>query len=132
MPKNAPYKCKGRKLEFSSHKAETSNEESVKHHAEKQQDSIESSDDNKKKKKYKPYEETCGEFKNNKAPIFNTKIEKGEEAESLLLGMMKYFQMYNYAGKLKTKMAIDNLNGKEDIWWQDIKKVKRINERYIK
>ena len=32
MPKNAPYKCKARKLEFSSHKLETSSEESIKHH----------------------------------------------------------------------------------------------------
>ena len=81
MPKTTPYKCKGRKLEFSSHKAETSSEESVKHHTEKQQDSIESSDDNKKKKKYKPYEETCGEFKNIIPPMFNGEIEKGEEAK---------------------------------------------------
>ena len=32
IPKNAPYKRKGRKLEFSSHKPETSSEELVKHH----------------------------------------------------------------------------------------------------
>ena len=56
MPKNTPYKRKGRKLEFFSHKAETSSEESVKHHSEKQQDSSESSDDNKNKNKYKLYE----------------------------------------------------------------------------
>ena len=57
MPKTTPYKCKGRKLEFSSHGVETSSEESSKHHTEKQRDSSESSDDNKKKKKYIPYEE---------------------------------------------------------------------------
>ena len=56
MPKTTPYKCKGRKIEFSIHGAETSRQESVKHHTEKQQDSSESSDDNKKKNKYKPYE----------------------------------------------------------------------------
>ena len=28
-------------------------------------------------------------------------------------------------------MAIYNLTGKEDIWWQDIKKVKGIKERYV-
>ena len=56
MPKTTPYKRKGRKMEFFSPKAETSNEESIKHQTEKQQDSNESSDDNKNKKKYKPYE----------------------------------------------------------------------------
>ena len=40
IPKTTPYKCKGRKLEFSSHKDETSSEESVKHHTEKQQDPV--------------------------------------------------------------------------------------------
>ena len=28
-------------------------------------------------------------------------------------------------------MAIHNLTGKEDIWWQDIKKVKGIKEIYV-
>ena len=50
-PKTTPYKCKGRKLDFSSHKLETSSEESAKHHSGKHQDSNESSDDNKKKVK---------------------------------------------------------------------------------
>ena len=123
MPKNTPYKFKGRKLEFSSHKAETSSEESVKYHTEKQQYSIESSDDNKKKKKYKPYEETCGEFKKIIPPMFNGEIEKGEESEAWLSRIDKYFQIYNYFDELKAKMAIYNLTGKIDIWWQDIKKV---------
>ena len=82
MPKNAPYKCKGGKLEFSSHKPETSSEESVKHHSGKQQDSRESSDDNKRKNKYRSYEEIFGEFKKIKPLMFNGEIEKGEEAEA--------------------------------------------------
>ena len=77
MPKNVPYKCKGRKMEFSSHKPDTSSEESVKNHR-KQQESSESSDDNKKKKKYRPYEDISVEFKKIKPPMFNGKIEKGE------------------------------------------------------
>ena len=82
MPKTTPYKRKGRKMEFFSPKAETSNEESIKHQTEKQQDSNESSDDNKNKKKYKPYEEIYGEFKNIKPAMFNGEIEKGEEVKS--------------------------------------------------
>ena len=80
MPKNALYKCKGGKLEFSSHKPDTSSEESVKYHI-KQQESSESSDDNKKKRKYRPYEEIFGDFKKIKPPISNGDIEKEEETE---------------------------------------------------
>ena len=45
--------------------------------------------------------------------------------------MENYFQIYNYSTEIKAKMAIYNLLGKEDIWWQDIKKVKGIKEIYI-
>ena len=58
--------------------------------------------------------------------MFNGEIEKGEEAKSWLLGMKKYFQIYNYFDKLKAKMTIYNMTGKEDIWWRDINKVKGI------
>ena len=37
--------------------------------------------------------------------------------------MKKYFQIYNYSNQLKARMAIYNLMGKADIWWQDLKKV---------
>ena len=58
-----------------------------------------SSDDNlyTKKRKYKSYEEISREFKNIKPPTFNGETEKGEEAESWLSGMKKYFQIYNYS-----------------------------------
>ena len=52
---------------------------------------------NKKKKKYRPYEEISGEFKKIKPPTFSGEMEKGEEAESWLSGMRKYFQIYNYS-----------------------------------
>ena len=45
--------------------------------------------------------------------------------------MKKYFQIYNYSDRLKAKMAIYNLTGKADIWWQDIKRVKNLNEKYL-
>ena len=82
-----------------------------------------SSEDNHhtRKIKYKPNEEISGEFKKIKPPIFNGETKKGEEAESWLSGMKKYFQIYNYSNQLKAKMAIYNLTGKADIWWQDLK-----------
>ena len=44
--------------------------------------------------------------------MFNSEIEKGEEAKAWLSGMKKYFQIYNYYNELKEKMAIYNLTGK--------------------
>ena len=43
--------------------------------------------------------------------------------------MKKYFQIYKYSNKLKARMAIYNLLGKADIWWQDLKRVKGIKEK---
>ena len=45
--------------------------------------------------------------------------------------MKKYFQIYNYSNQLKARMAIYNLIGKDDIWWQDLKRVKGIREKNI-
>ena len=45
--------------------------------------------------------------------------------------MKKYFQIYNYSDRLKDRMTIYNLTGKSDIWWQDIKRVKNIREKYV-
>ena len=63
---------------------------------------------------------------------FNDDTEKGEEVEAWLLGMKKYFQIYNYSNQLKARMTIYNLIGKANIWWQDIKQVKGIKEKNIK
>ena len=92
-----------------------------------------SSDDNHytKKRKYNLYEEISREFKNIKPPTFNGETEKGEEAESWLSGMKKYFQIYKYSNQLKARMAIYNFSGKADIWWQDLKRVKGIREKNV-
>ena len=92
-----------------------------------------SSDDNlyAKKRKYKPYKEISKEFKRIKPPTFNGETKKGEEAESWLSRMKKYFQIYNYSNQLKARMAIYNLSGKAGIWWQDLKRVKGIKEKNV-
>ena len=84
-----------------------------------------------RKKKYRPYEEILGEFKKIKPPSFNGETKKGEEAESWLSGMRKYFHIYNYSNQLKARMAIYNLSRKADIWWQDLKRVKGIKETKV-
>ena len=67
-------------MKILKHDIESSSEESTKHNTEKHKDSSESSDSNQKKKIYKPYEESLGEFKKIKPPMFNEEIKKGEEA----------------------------------------------------
>ena len=102
-------------------------------HKQKFQYTSDSSEDNHhtRKRKSKPYEEISGEFKKIKPPTFNGETKKGEEAESWLSGMKKYFQIYKYSNQLKAKMAIYNLTGKAYIWWQDLKRVKGIREKNI-
>ena len=63
--------------------------------------------------------------------MFNGEVEKGEEVEAWLLGMKKYFHIYNYSDRLKSWMDIYNLTKKDDIQWQDIKRVKNLKEKYL-
>ena len=63
--------------------------------------------------------------------MFNGEVEKGEEAEAWMSRMKKYFHIYNYSDRLMARMAIYNLTGKVDIYWQDIKRVKNMKEKYL-
>ena len=45
--------------------------------------------------------------------------------------MRKYFQVQDYSGYMKARVAIFNLVGREFIWWEHFKQVKKINERKI-
>ena len=72
-----------------------------------------------------------GEFKKIKPPTFNGESEKGEEAKCWLSGMKKYFQISNYSNQLNARMTIYNVSRKDDIWWQDLKRVKGIKEKNV-
>ena len=63
-------------------------------HKKNYQYTSDSSEDNHqtRKRKFKPYEEISGEFKKIKPPTFNGETEKGEEVESWLSRMKKYFK----------------------------------------
>ena len=45
--------------------------------------------------------------------------------------MRKYFQVQDYSGNMKERVAIFNLNGRASIWWEHLRKVKKINEKNI-
>ena len=64
-------------------------------------------------------------------PIFNGEIKNGQEYETLILGMRKYFQVQYYSRNMKARVAIFNLTRRESIWWEHFRKVKNINERKI-
>ena len=55
----------------------------------------------------------------------------GQEAKAWLLGMRKYFQVQDYSGNMKARVAIFNLVGRESIWWEHFMRVKKINGRKI-
>ena len=45
--------------------------------------------------------------------------------------MRKYFQVQDYFGNMKDRVAIFNLTGRASIWWEHFRQVKNINERKI-
>ena len=87
--------------------------------------SISSSHKNERKRHYPNH--SCDELKKVRPPTFKGEIKNGQEAEAWLLGMRKYFQVQDYSGNMKARVAIFNLTGRSSIWWEHFKKVKNIN-----
>ena len=71
------------------------------------------------------------EFKKIKPTTFHGESRIGEEVEAWLLDIKKYFQIYNYSSSMKVRMAIYNLKGKANIWWQDLKLAKGLKEKQM-
>ena len=82
---------------------------------------------NERKRHYQNH--SCDEFKKARPHIFNGEIKNGQEVESWILGMRKYFQVQDYSGNMKARVAIFNLTGRASIWWEHFRKVKKTNER---
>ena len=61
---------------------------------------------------------SCGEFKKENPPTFDGEAKSGQEAESWILGTRKYFQVQDYSGNMKARVAIFNLIGRASIWWE--------------
>ena len=59
---------------------------------------------------------------------FNGELKTGQETEAWILGMKKYFQVQEYFGNMKARVAIFNMNGRAYIWWKHLRQVKKINE----
>ena len=41
------------------------------------------------------------------------------------------FQVQDYSGNIKDRVAIFNLTGRASIWWENFRQVRKINERNI-
>ena len=92
-------------------------------------DSISCSHKGKRKRHHRDL--SRDEFKKAKTPTFNGEVKTGQEAEAWLLGIKKYFQVHDYLGNMKARVAIFNMNGRESIWWENLRKLKKINVRKI-
>jgi hypothetical protein len=82
-------------------------------------------------RKKKQIDHLEGEFKKIKPTTFDGESRTGEEVEAWLLDIKKYFQIYNYSNNMKVIMAIYNLKGKANIWWQDLKLAKGLKEKQL-
>ena len=86
----------------------------------------------KKRKKRDSRDYLKGEFNKIELPIFDGEVNPREEVEAWLLGMSKYFQVYDYSSNMKAKVEIYNLNGKSFIWWKNLKLLNQVTENNIK
>jgi hypothetical protein len=66
-------------------------------------------------RKIKQVDHLEGEFKKIKPSSFDRESRTGEEDEAWLLGINKYFHIYNHSSNMKVRMAIYNLKGKPSI-----------------
>ena len=71
-----------------------------------------SSSSHKRKRKRHHRDRSRDEFKKAKPPTFDGEVKTGQEAEAWLLGIKKYFQVHDYSGNMKARVAIFNLNWK--------------------
>lgn len=67
-------------------------------------------------------------FKKEKTPTFDGEMKKSQDAEAWLFGMRKFFRLHEYLENMKAKIATIILKGITDIWWEDVKNVKGMNE----
>ena len=91
-----------------------------------------SSSPHKRRRRKHHRDRSRDEFRKAEPPTFDGEIKMGQEAKAWLLGIKKYFQVHDYSGNMKARVAIFNLNGRASIWWEHFKQVKKISERKLK
>jgi hypothetical protein len=76
-------------------------------------------------------DELQGKMNKIKPPTFDGEHKKDEDAETWLLGMRNYFQLYNYSSHAEGKIVIYQLKAKASMWWDHLVQVKHINEKNV-
>ena len=81
--------------------------------------------------RYNPYKRNdsgylSNELNKGKLPTFHGEWKISKHVEAWLLGMNNFFELHDYTENLKAKITIFNLKGKENIWWEDVKRVRDI------
>jgi hypothetical protein len=66
-----------------------------------------------------------------KPPTFDGEHEKGEDIETWLLGMRKYFQFHNLCSHAKGRISIYQFKGKASMWWDQLVQVQHIKEKSV-
>ena len=97
---------KGASKSKKSHYSSSSSGES----SDSSEESGSSWDKSSRRRKYRK-DELQGELRKVKPPTFRGDNEKEEDAEAWLLGMRKYFHIYNYSSKMEANIAIHQLQG---------------------
>jgi hypothetical protein len=64
-------------------------------------------------------------------PSFDGEREREDIVEAWLLGIMKCFQLHDYSSNLEAIISTYYFHGKAAKWWDQLKKVEHINERYF-
>ena len=70
-----------------------------------------SSSPHKRKRRRHLRDHSQDEFRKAKPPAFDGETNTRQEAEAWLLRIKKYFQVQDYSGNMKARVAIFNLNG---------------------
>lgn len=71
------------------------------------------------------------EFKKDKPPTFDGNMKKVEDAKAQFLGMKKFFRIHDYSENMKARVTTYSLKGKKDIWWEDLKNFRAIDEKEL-
>jgi hypothetical protein len=84
-----------------------------------------------RKNKRSGVDELRGEMNKIKPPTFDGEHKKDEDAETWLLGMIKYFQLHNYYSHAEGRIAIYQLKVKASMWWDHLVQVQHIKEKSV-
>jgi hypothetical protein len=76
-------------------------------------------------------DELKSEMNKIKPPMFYGEHKKEEDAETWLLGMRKYFQLWNYSSHEEGRIEMYQLKGKASMWWDYLVQVQHIREKDI-